>query len=184
MATRACLLAGLLALGLAGCDRPVPEGPQFKLVASLQDLMTAIVDPAADTLWDSVGSVSTAAGIEERQPRSDEEWLAVRRHAVTLVESANLLLLPGRAVTAAGRQVDDAHVAGVLDAAAVRRRIDADPAGFATQARRFGEAAEKALLAVDARNVPNLLEAGGQLQEACESCHARYWYPQALAPRS
>lgn len=170
---------------LVACEKPLakPEEPPFKTTASLQDLMKAVVDPAADALWESVGTVSTVAGVEERQPRTEEDWQLVRQHAVQLVESANLLLIPGREVTMPGRQVDDAHVPGVLDSAAVKQRIDADRAGYVARIEGFREAAAKALQSVDAKSVQSLLDAGGQLQEACEACHVRFWYPQAQAPR-
>ncbi len=178
-------LAAVL-VGLAACEQPapVPAGPAFKTVASLQDLMVSVVDPAADALWDSVGSESTKDGLVERQPRSAEDWLAVRKQAITLVESANLLLLPKRPVTAAGAKVEDAHVAGVLSATAIQQAIDQDRPAFDRQVENFRSVAEKALKAIDEKSVAGLLETGGHLQEACESCHVRYWYPNARRPGS
>ncbi len=55
------------------------------------------VDASADAIWDSVGSVSSReSGSMERQPHTDAEWTAVRRHAVVLLEASNLLMIPGR----------------------------------------------------------------------------------------
>ena len=36
--------------------------------------------------------------------------------------------------------------------------------------------------AVEARNVDALLEAGTELDLACENCHALYWYPRLRRP--
>lgn len=170
----------LLLAGLAACQGE--SGPRFATSASLQDLMVSIVDPAADALWESVGSVSTAAGVEERAPRTDDDWQALRRQAVTLVESANLLQIRGRPVVASGGQVEDAHVPGVLPAAGIAQAIAAQRQVFDGEAQRFREVADKALRAIDAKSVPGLLDAGGQLQEACESCHRKFWYPNARQP--
>ena len=182
------LLSSLVLLaGLTGCQQSAPPpsaGPAFKPVASLQDLMVAVIDPAADALWDSVGSETTKAGVVERQPRSDDDWQALRKQAVTLVESANLLRVPQRPVTLAGAKVEDAHVAGVLSAEAIQLAIDRDRPAFEVQVANFQTVAGKLLKAVDDKSVPGLLEAGGHLQEACESCHARYWYPHARRPGS
>src|SRR3954470_23158627 len=71
----------------------------FRLTASIRELMDSEVDPAADFIWASVASISTRAGLEERQPRTDEEWLEVRRHAITLIEASNLLVMKGRRVS-------------------------------------------------------------------------------------
>ena len=52
--------------------------PPLKPVASVIDLMAGQVDPAADFLWESVATVSTTKGIEERHPKTDAEWAEVR----------------------------------------------------------------------------------------------------------
>jgi hypothetical protein len=75
------------------------QSPPLVLKASIRELMDAEVDPAADYLWASVASISTKAGLEERQPRTEEAWHEVRRHAVTLVEATNLLIMKGRRVS-------------------------------------------------------------------------------------
>ena len=39
-------------------------------------------------------------------------------------------------------------------------------------------AASASLAAIDKRDANALLEAGGDLDEACENCHKRFWYPE------
>jgi hypothetical protein len=184
--TRRLLLSAFLLGGLAACDKPAspPEiaGPAFKTTATVQDLMVSIVDPAADGVWEAVGTELSKDGLVEKQPRTDEEWLAVRKQAITLVESANLLLTPGRAVVAAGGKVEDAHVPGILSGDESQQAIRKDQAGFAGEANRFHDVAELALKAIDAKSVAGLLEAGSRIQQACESCHVKFWYPNAKKP--
>lgn len=173
-------------IALASCDRlaqdPQPALPPFKAAASIQDLMTSIVDPSADALWDAVSSETTARGIEEKQPRTDAEWLAVRRHAIALLEAGNLLMMAGRPVTHGGQATEDAHVAGVSNPQQVRHAIDADPATFHASARALQDAAGEALAAIDARSAARLMVAGGKLDQACERCHSVFWYPGAGGP--
>ncbi len=79
-----CALAAIvtLALGLAACSQnqtppaAAVRGPQipFQPDASIQDLMENVVDHNADILWESVAVISSEKGIEERMPRTDEEW--------------------------------------------------------------------------------------------------------------
>ena len=38
------------------------------------------------------------------------------------------------------------------------------------------------LAAIDARDAAALTKAGGHLDEACEQCHLKYWYPNGGAP--
>jgi hypothetical protein len=78
--------------------------------------MLSVVDPSADVLWESVAVVSTEKGTEERKPRTDEEWAKVRAHAITLIEAANLLMIPGRKVAQPGKALQDEDTPGVLKA--------------------------------------------------------------------
>jgi len=144
--------------------------------------MVSIVDPAADEVWESVAVISTEKGIEERHPRTDEEWAALRVHAVRLVEASNLLMIPGRRVAAPGKKLEDEHIEGVLGAAEVQALIDKDHNAFAARALALHDTAMVALKAIDEKNVDALSEAGGPIDEACESCHVVYWYPDAAPP--
>lgn len=162
----------------------ITQQPPFKPSASIQDLMTAIVDPAADSLWEAVSSEVTSKGIEEKQPRTDQEWLAVRRNAVALLEAGNLLMVPGRAVTHAGKSTEDAHVDGVSNPQQIRQAIDASPARYQAGALALHNAAAEALAAIDAKDAPRLLVAGEKLDHACEQCHSAFWYPNAAQPPS
>ncbi len=174
-------------LGLAGSALLVacglrPEADEFKPTASFQDIMAQVVDPAADGLWEAVGTVTTAAGHQELAPHSDEEWAALRGHAVRLVEASNLLLIPGRPIVAAGLRVEDAHVPGINNADEIARAIAADRAKFVAAVHRLHAAGTAALVAVDRRDTQQLLLAGDALDKACEGCHASYWYPGAAPP--
>ena len=176
------VISGLVAcVDKAGGASKTEDSP-VRLVASIQDIMASEVDPAADALWESVSSTSTANGSEDKQPHTDEEWKAVRQHAITLIEAANLLVLKGRLVAEAGKKVEDSHVAGILTPEQIQKKIDADPAKFAKRAQVLQDYAIEALTAIDAKNPAGLLEAGGKLDHACEQCHLQYWYPDAVRP--
>ena len=72
--------------------------------------MESIVDPAADSIWGAVEIVATLEGKVEKQPRTDDEWRALRRHAVTLMEAGNLLVMPGRTIARPGEKAGDPRV--------------------------------------------------------------------------
>ena len=143
--------------------------------------MDAEVDPSADVLWDSVGFISTAAGTEDRQPRTDEEWKAVRRSAITLIEATNLLSMEGRRVAATD---SPPGAAGELSPAEIQRHVDATHASFVQFAQALRAAGLKALAAIDAKDPQALMDAGGTIDEACEACHVTYWYPNQKVPGS
>jgi hypothetical protein len=158
--------------------------PPYRLTATVQDLMDGIVDPSADVLWDSVAYIATKKGVEDRQPRSDEEWKTVRYSAITLIEVANLLSMPGRSVAVAHNPTVAATPPGLgeLSHAEIQQRIDSTHDSFVQFARNLQDAALKALTAIDAKNAQGLMDAGGVIDEACEACHVTYWYPNQNRP--
>jgi len=180
------ILALSTVLSISSCTRAPQQAsaalPPFTPAASIQDLMASIVDPSADALWESVSTETTAKGIEEKHPRTDAEWLAVRHNAIALQEAGNLLMIEGRAVTHGGKVTEDAHVAGINSPQEVQRAIDASRSQFNANARALQDAATEALAAIDARSPAKLLVAGAKLDQACERCHSVYWYPNAKQP--
>jgi hypothetical protein len=162
--------------------QPTRPAQQYRLTATVQDLMDGIIDPAADVLWDSVAYIATPKGIEDRQPRTDDEWKTVRNSAITLIEAANLLSMPGRSVAAAPKPGDAAPGLGELSHAEIQQRIDATHEGFTQFARNLQDAGLRALAAITARDAQGLMDAGGTIDEACEACHVTYWYPNQNRP--
>jgi hypothetical protein len=176
-----CLLlsaAAALASGCSSHSTPPPPEQSFKLTATIQELMNAQIDPAADALWDSVAFIATKAGVEERQPRTEEQWQAVRMSALTLMEAASLLSMPGRRVAADDREPGP----GELRAAEIQSRIESSRGAFVQFARSLQEAGQKALTAIEAKDAQRLMDAGGVIDEACEACHVTYWYPDQNRP--
>lgn len=177
----ACLtLSAGLIFGLVGCQatltKPEPKAEvPFVPSASIQEIMTSIVDTNADDVWNSVATIITKAGIEERAPHTDEEWKAVRRHAVTLAEASNLLIIEHRPVAVPGASTSD--VPAELSAAEIQKDIDAHRPEFIGHALAFHEAVQHAIAAIDAKDTAELVAAGGVIDQACEGCHLQFWYP-------
>ena len=152
----------------AGRDLPAVDP-----TVTIQELMAGQVDPAADALWDSVAIIVSAAGVEERRPRTEADWKAVRLQALTLMETTKFLGLQGRRVASQTTPQGP----GELSPPEIQRRIDADHDAFVRFAGALGIAAQQALAAIDARDPQRLMDAGGVIDSACEACHLTYWYP-------
>jgi hypothetical protein len=125
-----------------------PQPPPFKPVADVKQLMQGIVDPSADVVWGSVATIFTKDGMEERRPKNDAEWANVRNHAMMLTEAGNLLMMPPRAK---------------------------DGGEWMKRAQELVDTASMALRAAEAKNVDQLYKVGGDIDEACEHCHKKYW---------
>jgi len=173
-------LAGVSLLVAAACSAPAPapaakKEPPFRKTATIKDIMDSMVDPSADFLWESVATIVTRKGTEERRPRTDDEWKAVRRAAITLVEATNLLIMDGRAVAKPGEKSENPGIE--LSPEAIRRVMDDDPDTLVKLAGALHDAGMKAMAAIDAKNADALSDAGEVIDNACETCHLKYWYP-------
>jgi len=141
--------AGLLLWLSAALQFGCSEAPKLAAppVLSLKQVMEWVIDPAADAVWDPVKTIITEQGTKEIAPQTQEEWDAVRNGAAMLMESANLLMMDGRA---------------------------RDQGEWLAAARRLSATAETALKAAEAKNAAAVFAAGGEIYNACSACHRRY----------
>lgn len=189
-------LAAVAALALAACGDDAPPQPAespvtppedvplepdagaalggFNTRATIRDVMNTLIDPHADALWNAVSYVATEEGIEERYPQSDEEWAEVRGHAISMIEGANSLMIPGRRVAPPGSTTEFPDYEYLPEE--VQEKLDEDWASWEGFAQGFQQSVLTALEAVESRDVEGLSEAGAGIDAACESCHSQYWY--------
>src|SRR5262245_58102793 len=116
-------------------------------VASVKQIMAGIVMPSAASIWDSVSTIVDAKGVQENQPRTDEEWARVGASAAALIESANLLLMGNRPV---------------------------DQGDWVKMAKAMADAAQIALKATAEKKPEGILEAGEKINKTCDDCHQKY----------
>lgn len=57
--------------------------------------------------------------------------------------------------------------------------INKDREAWERRAKVLHDASLGVLHAIDGKDAKALIEAGGTLDIACESCHLQYWYPNA-----
>lgn len=183
------LVAVAVAGALAACGKsePPPAAPAasasaIKLTAGIQDIMKDLIEPSAEFLWESVSSTATLEGVEEKQPRTDEEWAEVRKHAIIVAESANLILLEGRHVAREGKVLDDHGTPGNLTAAEAEQAIAADRATYEGFGQALHDAGVAFLKAAEERNPQGILDAGETMDQVCEGCHLKFWYPGQKIP--
>ena len=137
-----------MALVVAGCAGSEPAAPvELRPVADVRSLMIGLLDPAADVIWQSVGTVITREGRVDRAPSTDAEWEDVRLAAMVLIESGNLLLVEGRV---------------------------ADLAGWPEFTQDMIDTGLETIEAVDAQDPYEVLAVGERIYNACTACHETY----------
>src|SRR5438046_9445051 len=103
----------------------------------MSELMVKIIYTASDAIF----------YITTREPKSEAEWVELQGKALAVAESANLLMMPGRARDQ-GRWMDDAKL--MLDAGTTAYR------------------------AARAKNVDALVDVNDALYQSCVQCHQHY----------
>ena len=120
--------AASLSLSLSAQSRPV---------GTMSDLMVKIIYPASDAIF----------YIATRTPSSDAEWTELQGKALAVAESANLLMMPGRA---------------------------RDQDRWMADAKLMLDAGRTAYRAARAKDVAALEAVNDALYESCTSCHQHY----------
>jgi hypothetical protein len=128
------LLGGTLVSGMIASA----QAPPFPPAASVKQLMLDLIHPSSNEIL---------LAIYRGGPNREEQWAAVRRSALTLAESGNMLTMPGRARDQ-GDWMKDAKL--LVDA---------------------GNAAYKAAQAKDGNALAAL---AGALDASCTTCHKQY----------
>jgi hypothetical protein len=113
------------------------NGPPTRNVGSMSDLMVKIIYPTSDALF----------YIESRTPKTDAEWNVLEGQALTLAESANLLMMTGRA---------------------------RDKTQWMADAKLMLDAGALAVKAAKTKNVEAIAALSDQLLESCTTCHKHY----------
>jgi hypothetical protein len=158
---------------MAGAGNVTRDGQVY---SSIKDLMESVIDPSADAIWGAVGTVVDKEGIHEAFPRTQEEWLDVRRAAVRIIEGGNLLMMPGREAAPAGTKSEAPGVE--LEPAQITVLVNKNRKSFDAFAKALQILGAEALRATDAQNAGLLLDIGARMESVCESCHQTFWYPQ------
>ncbi len=139
------------ALAGCGCNRtaapPPPVPPPFRPVADVKQLMASVVEPAAEIYWDAVGSITDKNGTVEIQPKTDEEWVAVRNSAYVVAEAGNLLMMSSRA---------------------------RDSGDWMKLSEALVVVGQRAIRAAESKDKTAVFDVGAEVYDACVACHAKY----------
>jgi len=172
MRTISSMIIAAVALLLSTSCIPAPE---YRVTGTVKDVMDSVVNPNAEYVWKAVETRSTAKGIIEVAPHTDDDWAEMRRRTVALMEATDLLQIPGRLVARPGEKSENPEVE--LSPEVIKTLIDSDRAKWIQYCHGLHDAATAMMKAVEAKNVDGVSNAGESIDTACENCHKQYWYP-------
>jgi|SRR5580658_7337540 hypothetical protein len=115
----------------------IAQAPAYQPIGSMSQLMVDIIYPASDALF----------YVERAKPQNDREWGVLRGTALTLAESGNLLMMPGRA---------------------------RDQGDWIKDAKMLVDAGAAAYKACQKKDLQAILDLNDQLTTSCTKCHVQY----------
>lgn len=148
---------------------------EYLPVATISDIMTYMVMPAANVLWSGLeidfdeNDQLIASG-----PEDDAGWELLRGQALNMEEATNLLLMPDRPA-AAGDEAPE----GELSSPEIAALIKANWHDWTLQVAKLRSVAGENRLAIEQHDANALLDASDALNTVCEGCHQQFWYPAA-----
>ena len=132
------LVSGMLVSGM----RASAQAPPFPPAASVKQLMLDLIHPSSNDIL-----LAIYRGGPPDSPMDEKQWAAVRRSALTLAESGNMLMMPGRA---------------------------RDPGDWMKDAKLLVDAGNAAYKAAQAKDTNALAALAPVLDASCTTCHKQY----------
>ena len=135
-----CIMRMLVVLAVLGAGAGMAQAPvteTLKSVGTMSELMLEVIYPTSDEIF----------YVDREEKKSTKDWNDLRRNALVLAESANLLMAENRA-----RDNDQ----------------------WMKDAKLLWVVGNKAFVAAKAKDLPALEALNAELYEACQSCHVHY----------
>ncbi len=120
--------------------------PPFQVHVDMKTFMEHVLTPAAKVIWNVNAVVIDEKGEHDLSPKSETDWEQIESGAATLAEATNALIIPQRAL---------------------------DPQ-WNFYAEKLAEAAKRAYIAAEARDLKSISEVSDRLDVICAACHRHY----------
>ena len=147
----------------------------FDTDTSIRTLMNAIINPNSTRLWQAVRYVVTLEGVEEDvHPQTDKDWEQLRSIAITLIEGGNALLIPGRVVD--NTPLDPDYPDYMYSPKEMQALMESDAEGWRYYIQEMQSSTKATLETIEKRDLLGLIETSAIINNACEGCHAEFWY--------
>lgn len=174
------LLAGMTLI--SGCQKDNANSDPQPVV--LRSMMKNVVAPQAQILWDVSNRALNDAGEPQASKLTADDWAKLSAAGQKVKAQADAIVSASKiTVSKPGQKIQDEGITGGSTTAQVQGFIDADRTSFADMAKALSVSADQFITAAHDKDVVKMNQASGDLDQVCESCHVRYWYPQQAKPK-
>lgn len=166
-------LSGAVAI-VAACatTAATPSG-----VVDVRAAMQEQVNPAMLSIWEITNNAMNDQGGIDAAQMDAAKWQQIAAGADKLAASGKAMAEATAYVAAAPDNADVGE--GEVSMADVQRHLDSDPRLFGQMAAAFAAHSEKLAEAARNQDAATASDLVVEMDGVCESCHARFWYPEA-----
>ena len=146
--------------------------------ADVHDLMKNVVAVQTQVIWDISNEAQDDQGNPDASKMSAADWTKIIEAAGKVKQASQTLAQAEHVIAAApGVKIEGEGNAGVAGAKQVQAAIDKNPAEFRTRSRALATSMDQIVAAAKANNAAKVFEVSGVLDQVCEDCHQKFWYP-------
>lgn len=146
-------------------------------VLYIRPAMQGGINTAVNELWDiGNNAMSDSGGIDPAQ-MDEAKWTRLET-AATMLEAESRKMAEAQVIHAALPGEGSAVEPGAYSMEDVQTYIDADPQAFRLLAAAMATHSGKIAAAAKARDAETAGLLVGEVDQVCEACHAKYWYPE------
>ncbi|MCB5426603.1 cytochrome c [Altererythrobacter sp. CC-YST694] len=146
-------------------------------VLYVRGAMQQEINAATNELWDVGNNAMNDSGGLDPAQMDEAKWARLEKAALALKLEADKMATAGTIRAAAPGQ-EKVEEPGAYSMEDVQSYIDANPQSFRDFAAGLAKHAQAIAETAKARDAENAGLLVGEIDQVCEACHAKYWYPQ------
>lgn len=176
----------LFALALAAALMACNATDEDIQAPTVHEAMTEVIIPASEDFQGAALDIYDETGELNSSELTNDRWVALAKVASD-VEQASAAIAEADVIEVADEGVvlgsNDQTARQVATLEDVRSFIASDEEGFRQEWRTFAAAAQAVSVAAEAREAAGFEEAALAFNEACTTCHDRFWHaPETSDP--
>lgn len=146
--------------------------------ADLHALMKDVVAVQTQVIWDVSNGAQDDQGNPDASKMSAGDWTKIIEAAGKVRQASQTLAKADHVIAAApGVKIEGEGNEGVAGAKQVQAAIDKNPAEFRTRSQALATSMDQIVTAAKAKDAAKVFEVSGVLDQVCEDCHQKFWYP-------
>jgi cytochrome c556 len=146
--------------------------------ADVHDLMKNVVAVQTQVIWDVSNGAQDDKGNPDPSKLTTADWNKIIDAAGKARQASQTLAKADHVIASApGVKIEGEGNEGSAGAKQVQAAIDKNPAEFRTDSAALATTMEQIATAAKAKDAAKVFELSGNLDQVCEACHQKFWYP-------